>query len=581
MVDNGVSAIPGPPEKLGSLTRMEQQSIDASGLANPQNFSRDQAYQKQEKRTTAGLKGLPTVPSYEDGSTLAPPSLVDQADTYEELTVETKTAGDVTSLDSKLEEVESLINDVVAAENSEFLAELLSNTMRSHRERVDIQSFCLRQIWDMSKYNTENKGTIMETGLYDCIISAMKDFPDSVDVQESGCGALWSLSVNQFNRVILVRAGACERILRGLDTHLNNERFVQTALGALRTLSPEREARMVINHMLGSQRVVRAMGLHRFVVDVQRDGCAFLSNVAVDMERQEVSVVSNEELQAVVRAMRDHLKNESVITSACFTLKNFSYEERNVRNLRRFDDVVALLEDAAQYATKANCRRDAAEVLKRIQLLQTEDTALEEIAFSSLMQAMRRTSTEANPAKQVEESVTTITEVIKEYYWSIRLICFGFESLLSLADKSEAHLNRILSPKTLRVIVNTMKEHQSNPKVQQRGCEVLKCLAEPSNPVNRMEICMEEGCNVIVSALKNHRGDESVMIPAYAALKALAEEPSCSDEIQRSGGWQLIREHERDILAAAETEVLAEALEEAGEVQVAAEGEVARRLSAP
>lgn len=280
------------------------------------------------------------------------------------------------------------------------------------------------------------------------------------------------------------------------------------------------------------------------------------------MDNQKVSVVSREELQAVVRAMRDHLKNESVVTSACFTLKNFSYEERNVRNLRLFDDVVALLEDAAQYATKASCRRDAAEVLERIQLLQTEDTALEETAFSSLMQAMRRTSTEKNPAKQVEESVATITEVIKEYYWSIRLICFGLESLLSLADKSEAHLSRILSPKTLRVVVNTMKEHMSNPKVQQRGCELLRSLAEPNKPVNRMEICMEEGCSVLVSALWNHRGDESVEIPACTALKSLAQEPMCAEEIQRSGGWQILREHEHDVPIPAEAEALGVAMAE-------------------
>jgi hypothetical protein len=578
MMDSGVLAIPGPPKKLAFVPRIgERPRHPPAQPAAPSSFG-------ALKKTAYPV--IPSMPSYDEGSALPLPSLADEAqEPFEELTVETKTAGDIASLDSKLEEVEALISDVVAAENPEFLAELLSNTMRTHRDREDIQVVCLHTIWDASRYNFENKGIIMQAGLYECIISSMKDFPDSVRVQENGCGALWSLSVNQFNRVILVRAGACERVLRSLDYHLNDEGFVQTALGALRTLSPEREARMVINHMLGSQRVVRAMGLHRLVVDIQRDGCAFLSNVAVDMHNQQVNVVSREELQAVVRAMRDHLKNESVITSACFTLKNLSYEEQNLRNLRRFDDVVSLLEDAAQYATKASCRRDATEILKRIEVLQTEDEALEETAFSSLMQAIRRTSTEKNPAKQIEESVAVVTDVIQEYDWSIRLICFGFESLLSLADKSEAYLNRMLSPKTLRVIVTTMREHASNPKVQQRGCDLLRFLAEPNNPVNRMEICMEEGCSVLVGALRNHHGDESVEIPAYTALKSLAEEPMCADEIQRSGGWQIIREHEEEstaeAAAAAAEDLMAGAVEELEEVaQLAEEGRLARGLSA-
>lgn len=332
--------------------------------------------------------------------------------------------------------------------------------------------------------------------------------------------------------------------MRALDAHLHHEGLVQMALGALRTLSPEPEARMVVKHMLGCQRVVRALALYRSVVNIQRDGCAFLSNVAVDVESQVVSVVPKEELQAVVRALADHLKNESIVASACFALKNYTYEERNIRNLRRFEDVVSLLEDAAQYATKASCRRDASEVLKRIRELRTEDDALEETAFSCLMQAMRRHNMDLNPSRQVEESVSTITDVIKEYYWSIKLICFGFESLLSLAGKSEAHMNRILSPRTLRVVITTMKEHMACPKVQERGCQLLKFLAEVDKPENRMQICMEEGCNALVNALKQHRGYDDIQVPAYAALKALANESMCAEEIQRNGGLQIITEAE-------------------------------------
>jgi hypothetical protein len=124
-----------------------------------------------------------------------------------------------------------------------------------------------------------------------------------------------------------------------------------------------------------------------------------------------------------------------------------------------------------------------------------------------------------------------------------------------------------------------MKEHKSNSKVQQRGCELLRFLAEPNRPVNRMEICMEEGCSVIVSALRNHHGDESVEIPAYAALKALSQEPMCAEEIQRSGGWQIIREYEH--VLPSETGRLGDALGSSAEVaHPPEEREFVRRLSA-
>jgi hypothetical protein len=536
-IDCKVSAIREPTD-----TDTRERSVDPPSLANKSTMPPLPGFVREGSTFAQSLVDrIASIPSFEDTSTgPEPPSLGGMT---ERETLGRK-SGMPSCVDSCPEALESLINDVMAAENPDFLAELLGSTMRSHRENEAVQALCLRTIWELSRYNDENKGCIMLTGLYECIMMAMKAHPDSVEVQERGCGCLWSLSVNQVNRVVLVRSGACERILRALDTHLHHEGMVQTALGALRTLSPEPEARMVIKHMLGCQRVVRVLALHRTVVCIQRDGCAFLSNVAVDMDKQIVSVVPKEELQAVVRAMADHLKNESVVTSACFALKNYTYEERNIRNLRRFEDVISLLEDAAQYATKASCRRDASEVLKRIRELRTEDDSLEETAFSSLMQAMRRHNMDPNPARQVEESVSTITDVIKEYYWSIKLICFGFESLLSLAGKSEAHMSRILSPKTLRVVITTMKEHMSCPKVQERGCQLIKYLAEVDKTVNRTQICMEEGCMLLVNILKQHRGYDAVQIPGYAALKALAKEPMCAEEIQRNGGLQIIRDTE-------------------------------------
>jgi hypothetical protein len=90
----------------------------------------------------------------------------------------------------------------------------------------------------------------------------------------------------------------------------------------------------------------------------------------------------------------------------------------------------------------------------------------------------------------------------------------------------------------------TMKEHMACPKVQERGCQLLKFLAQVDKPENRMQICMEEGCNALVNALKQHRGYDDIQVPAYAALKALAKEPMCAEEIQRNGGWPIIRETE-------------------------------------
>jgi hypothetical protein len=438
--------------------------------------------------------------------------------------------------EEKVAEIDALLKDVAAAGSTDFLMELLVNTMRSHQESVDIQELCLSYIWDLSKFNDANKSAIMLIGLPEDIIKAMKDFKASVKVQECACGALWSLSVNQFNRTELVRLGAVERIFRALEMHLKMEAFVETAFGALRTLSPDPEVRVTIGQLLGVQRVCRAMGLHRHSTSIQRDGCAFLSNVAVDMEEQVVSIVTYEELEAVIRAMGDHLRNEAVLASACFALKNYTYEEKNLRAVRQFEDVCSLLEDASKYSTSVECRNDATETLDRINMLQVEDESLEQMAYSSLLDMKSTTGNQT-----AEEAVMSIIDILKEYDWSVKLICYCLDSLIELAKESEEHVWLVAQDLSLRVMINAMERQKMNAKVQEKGCDLMRMLAMYS-PRARSAICDVNGSNIVLTAMRKHRGVESVQMSAFAALKALSEDPRCAREVARIGGLTRIRD---------------------------------------
>ena len=438
-------------------------------------------------------------------------------------------------LKQKAAEVEALLKDVSAAGNTEFFVELLTNTVRSNQYAVQVLEACFQRIWEFCKFNEENKIYIMQAGLADDIVSCMRRHRDSVLLQKRACGCLWSLSVNQFNRVVLVRAGAVRGVFRALEDHIRDENFLVTALGCLRTISPDMEGRHAIQQLLGAQRVCRAMAMHRSSITIQRDGCAFLSNVAVDMDKQEVSVVSRDELETVVRALSDHMRNEAVASSACFALKNYTYEEKNLRVLRKCDDIFSLLEDAAKYSSKHEIRVDANEVLERLRILCEEDDALELIALGSMQEAMQ------NPNVTVEESALDVQGWLKEYEWSEKLVCYSLDSLLTMSNKSNAHLRRIIQLDILKIVVYAMRKQRKSPKVQERACELMKFLAEQGG---RSSVFIREadGCSAIISALRVHRGVEAVQIPAFVALEVLSKDPLCFDIIENSGGLNRLGE---------------------------------------
>ncbi|KAI2511936.1 hypothetical protein MHU86_2452 [Fragilaria crotonensis] len=427
---------------------------------------------------------------------------------------------------AEVEDLKSLLQDVAAAGSSEVLIDMLVSTIRENTNSVPIQEVCLKQIWDHSKFNEAHKSEIMNAGLAVDIIRAMKSHRRSKKVQENACGCLWSLSVSQLNRPALAHAGAVKLLFRTLEDFIEDEDVLEVIFGSLRTLSPDKDVRDAIVPLLGARRVCRAMGKHRSSTAIQRDGCAFLSNVSVDMDNQMVSTVHNDELAAVVRALGDHLRNESVVSSACFALKNYTYEEKNLRNLRRFEEVIPLLEDASKYSTKAEIRLDANEIIERIQLSGQEDDALEEIAYSSLRDAMQ------SPRMTADQAVETIRDVMKQYEWSEKLLVFGLGSLLSLSRQSEEYMTRITQFDVLKIIVHTMYKQQVNANIQHRGCETLKFLAEQGNRPRTM-ICDVDGSSILISALRFHRNNETVKAVAIAALEELSKDPRCAHLINK------------------------------------------------
>ena len=106
---------------------------------------------------------------------------------------------------------------------------------------------------------------------------------------------------------------------------------------------------------------------------IQRDGCA-LSFQHLCWHRIIPDVVSTVHKMTNLLPwsvpLGDHLRNEAGGQySACFALEKYSYDGKKLRNLRRFEEVSSLLEDASKYSAKAEIRLDADEIRERLPTL--------------------------------------------------------------------------------------------------------------------------------------------------------------------------------------------------------------------
>jgi hypothetical protein len=262
-------------------------------------------------------------------------------------------------------ELEILLANLSAAGNVDTICDSLVGTMRLNCKIVAIQLFCFRTIRNLCRDRHEYRASLIETSAPEDILLSMQTHIDNAEIQELGCEALWSLSMNHHNRFIVIRAGAIARNVKTVKEYRENQEVIQSAFACLRILSPEPKVRECMGVLDGIRHVCEAMSTHLAVVCIQRDGCVILSNTAVDLDEQQVAIASTSELEVIIKALVVHKSNSSVVSVALLALKNYAYDSRNSRTLLTIDSAVTSIQDACHSCEDTYLRRDASIVLDR------------------------------------------------------------------------------------------------------------------------------------------------------------------------------------------------------------------------
>lgn len=250
----------------------------------------------------------------------------------------------------------------------EVLVEILISSMDMHQSLEPVQHYCLEIMADVFK------DAVMESPVpVSKIVRAMESLLSSVNVQTAGCGVIRVLAENNANLAVLVQSGACRCITKALSRHIGEDSFVGEAVGVLRMISLNSDARISLQCLETSKHVAQAMRCNASSAQIQRDGSAFLSNLSIDPEKRSVADVSADILEAILGALESHMDGQQVVASACFALKNLSFSEPNLRTLSKIPGAFGLLENAVS----AEGGDDAYDVLEKMQVIRAEDESLE------------------------------------------------------------------------------------------------------------------------------------------------------------------------------------------------------------
>lgn len=251
------------------------------------------------------------------------------------------------------------------AQTVDAALEIILQSMTENASSTAVQEYSVLVLYDLARTCEENRARIATAGAFPKIVAGMASAPSSTSLQERGCSVMWLLALGEERREACVLAGACEAIVEALKNHASHTAVVSAALGAIKPVSIVDFGRRRLETAGAAEAVARAMSSNASVKKIQSEGCSLLSNLAVDIAHNRVTVAGSVELDAILGAMMEHPTEVAVQKQACFVLKNLTFSERNLRSLAEHGlPVEELLEHAGENVEE--CKADAELVRQRL-----------------------------------------------------------------------------------------------------------------------------------------------------------------------------------------------------------------------
>jgi len=442
---------------------------------------------------------------------------------------------------------------------SNFLIDELDASGESQRlPSIDLAAFCITKLWEAARASEENKDSIMYSNGLDAIIQGMFVYArEDAGIQERGCGALWSLAVHPQNRSPIALAGGCHRVVDAMSNHISSERVQIMGLGAIKAFSGDRDGRASLESRGTLKVIVRAMKSNMKNYTIQLEGCSIISNLAIDSNTNQISMATNEEINAIVAAMKTHSARPELQKKALSALKNYSFSESNIETISKCSDAKRMIIWASKQYHE-DCGEDAKIVLDQLNQFQQQKNDRSSSSLPNLHDNGPKVDEGENEAYEQllvslrlgsdDEIINNIINIMFERPLSDKIQDSGLQNIWYLLLKNDENKELVAgSSRALDVIMTSMNERSTpNDKkhinIQEHGCNIISNLAS-AGATNRLRLIHHQNnlcIEALNNAIENFIAVESVQVAALAACRVLLVEEDFLSLAKGTDGLRLM-----------------------------------------
>ena len=188
----------------------------------------------------------------------------------------------------------------------------------------------------------------------------------STSVLERAFTTLWSLAVLEENQEIIALEGGLGVIINGMMANLHSEKVQKQACGCLAVLSSLSSNKTMIRDLGGLDAIVYAMWTHYKSEEFLIEACRALSELAVNVQTNEVMICSEGEVNAIIACMKRFPSSERLQEHSCVAMRNFTLSPDNVRLMKNQSDEIVLLMNEAASSFPDSCGNRATQVIENL-----------------------------------------------------------------------------------------------------------------------------------------------------------------------------------------------------------------------
>lgn len=432
------------------------------------------------------------------------------------------------SISSQPEEASSRTDDYISEEQAAGNAGLMLlraarsnfveilNVMRDFPEDIEVQSAALHELSEV-QLTEDDSMVLAQLGGIQVIVDSMYGFPSSLELQISGCRAVWNASGTAQNQHDFVQqVNVLDIILQDMEDFVNDASLQEQAMAALANLAALEVNLDIMVEKGIFQRVVDSMTKHNESVDVLVKGCLVIANLSSHPTDLKKAMMDMGGGGALVIAMVMHPTADELQEKALRGLRNLSANcDENKIELTNIGGIDAVIGAMQVHRDSAGVQEAGAWTLSNLASNADSNALIGDCGgIDVLIRAM-----------WVHSDVVSVLE------WCCR-------ALFTLAlDERNSQL--ILEVGGIAAVINAMQAHVDGSSViQEMGCAVLCNLA--SDESCKVRIVEEEALDAIVLAMVLYGEDENVQVRGCQVLLRLGI-PHNLKAMQASNVAELVR----------------------------------------